>query len=39
MEIAFREYVELTGMIEGVYHEAALKLKLTDSFHQMGICC
>lgn len=29
--MAFREYVELTGMIEGVYHEAALKLKLTDS--------
>lgn len=31
MRMAFREYVELTGMIESVYHEAALKLNLTDS--------
>ena len=31
MRIAFKEYNELIGLMNGIYHEIALKLKLTDS--------
>ena len=31
MRNAFREYNKLIGLIDGIYHEIALKLKLTDS--------
>lgn len=35
MKVAFKEYNEIMGMIESAYHEAALKLGLSDS--EMGI--